>query len=43
MYLADTLTCAFLTESTNVVDIQKLEHINHLESLAMSPEDLQRL
>lgn len=43
MYLADTLSHAFLTESTNVVNIQKLEHINHLESLVMTPEDLQWL
>ena len=43
MYLADTLSCAFLPESTKRVEIQKLEHINHLESLAMTPEDLQRL
>ena len=43
MYLANTLSHAFLTESTNVVGIQKLEHINHLESLVMTPEDLQRL
>ena len=43
MYLADTLSRAFLPESTKRVEIQKLEHINHLESLAMTPEDLQRL
>ena len=43
MYLADTLSRAFLPESSNGVEIQKLEHINHLESLAMTPEDLQRL
>lgn len=43
MYLTDTLSRAFLKESTNMVDIQKLEHINHLESLAMTPEDLQWL
>ena len=43
MYLADTLSRAFLPESTKRVKIQKLEHINHLESLAMTPEDLQWL
>ena len=43
MYFVDTLSRTFLTESTNFVDIQKLEHINHLESLAMTPEDVQRL
>lgn len=43
MHLADTLSRAFLPESTDRVEIQQLEHVDHLESLAMTPEDLQRL
>lgn len=43
MHLADTLSRAFLPESTAVVEIQNLEHINHVDSLAMAPDDIQQL
>lgn len=43
MYLADTLSRAFLTEETTVAEIQELELVDHTEFLAMGRQDLLQL
>ena len=43
MYLADTLSRAFLTEEATIGEIQELEHVDHTEWLAMGQQDLRRL
>ena len=43
MYLADALSRAYLPETEQVAEVQELEQTSHTESLAMAPEDVQRL
>ena len=43
MYMADTLSRAYLPETSQVAEVEELEHVSHTESLALAPEDLQRL
>ena len=41
--MADTLSRAYLPETSQVAEVEELEHVSHTESLALAPEDLQRL
>ena len=43
MHLADTLSRAYLPEEVAVAEVRELEEVSHTESLAMAPEDLERL
>ena len=43
MHLADTLSRAYLPDEVTVAEVKELESINHTESLAVAPEDLERL
>ena len=41
MYLADTLSRAYLPEEATVAEVKELDEVSHTESLAMAPEDLE--
>ena len=43
MYLADTLSRAYLPEKTTVAEVKELEYVSHTEQLALAPGDLKRL
>ena len=43
MHLADILSHAYLPDEITVAEVKELESINHTESLAVAPEDLERL
>ena len=43
MYLANTLSRAYLPDEVTVAEVKELESIDHTESLAVAPEDLERL
>ena len=43
MYLADTLSRAYLPHQESTVEVKELEYISHAESLAWASDDLQRL
>ena len=43
MHLADTLSHEYLPDKVTVAEVKALESINHTESLAVAPEDLERL
>ena len=42
MYLADTLSRAYLPEKTTVAEVKELEYVSHTEQLALAPGDLKR-
>ena len=43
MYLADTLSRAYLPEKTTVAEVKELEYVSHTEQLALAPGDLKCL
>ena len=43
MYLADTLSHAYLPEKTTVAEVKELEYVSHTEQLALALGDLKRL
>ena len=43
MHLADTLSRAYLPGEQSVAEVKELEYVSHTESLALAPDDLQRL
>ena len=43
MYLADTLSRAYLRGEQSVAEVKELESVSHTESLALAPDDLQHL
>ena len=43
MYLADTLSRAYLPEEATVAEVKEFEDVSHTESLALAPADLERL
>ena len=43
MHLADTLSRAYLPGEVSVAEVEELECISHTQSLALAPDDLQRI